>query len=515
MTHASPPKVLSALTATGLDSAGLAAASGLAARILDEGLAGSRRLGVAAMQAIGGAVGGEWWDLRCDHATGREKACAGCNASNLLTTDDLGDVIRTLGDLLAEARARDTPVSEWSALPTFATAREALVAVGSELTAEQLESVGLYGPVGPSAKPDELRLVAEALAIVFAAGDVETEELVGLDVDLDVPSGVRVAGWDLIRYDAADVARFDVFAPAGLRTKWTWDRISAEGTWWLRRDAGTRPPVEGPVITIEEPSRVALAPLVALALLDDEPPHPISHAWAQRGHGVRFSIGSHELDYVVEGNGYPNIFYGSYRVRSGRAARWQSNVAHLGGLIEKVFADNSRQAKRYRVAATEFLRVANDLYEGWDLIRRLPLDMSTVMETLLLDGSSKEGEFRRRVSISAGWLGGTDDTDRTNIRSFARAVYDAGSAYRHGGEGYTLRRGAIDDAPKSHLDVVRAYRLLRRLIVHGLAVAAAGESVAQLCDDVQSTAAARIKLEEIIAQFYSAIGVAPAPFPPG
>ncbi len=61
--------------------------------------------------------------------------------------------------------------------------------------------------------------------------------------------------------------------------------------------------------------------------------------------------------------------------------------------------------------------------------------------------------------------------------------------------------------------MLRGYRLLRRLLLHGLAVVVAGESPAELCDLAQRSEAARIRLEEIIAHPYADLAVPPRPFP--
>jgi hypothetical protein len=117
---------------------------------------------------------------------------------------------------------------------------------------------------------------------------------------------------------------------------------------------------------------------------------------------------------------------------------------------------------------------------------------------------------------TTGWLGGIDDPDREAIHDFAKTLYDAGSKYRHGGASYKLHRGRSVPAAKRRqklLDVVRAYRLLRRLMLHGLAVVASGTPVAELCDQVQRTASARGRLEQIINKLYTELGTVPQRFP--
>jgi hypothetical protein len=187
-------------------------------------------------------------------------------------------------------------------------------------------------------------------------------------------------------------------------------------------------------------------------------------------------------------------------------------VVHLGGLIEGIFAGTTSPMKRYAAAAEQLLGVGADLWHGLAPLPRLAFETSTVAEMLLLGGAD-EGEVSRRVRMAAAWLGGIDDPDRDVIHDFTKKLYDAGSKYRHGGGTYALHRGTPAPKTKRSFDVLRAYRLFRRLMLHGLAVVAAGESVAELCDRAQRTEAARTQLGEIITRLYSDLGVTPRPFP--
>lgn len=137
--------------------------------------------------------------------------------------------------------------------------------------------------------------------------------------------------------------------------------------------------------------------------------------------------------------------------------------------------------------------------------------MSTVAEMLLLDDGGEE--ISRRLRIAAAWLGGLDDADRAVIHDFAKRLFNAGFAYRHGGAHFELRHGGVPPAGKKNLDVLRGYRLLRRLMLHGLAVVAAGESPAELCDRAQRTEGGRARLAEIIADLYADLDAIPSPFP--
>src|SRR5204862_329088 len=116
-----------------------------------------------------------------------------------------------------------------------------------------------------------------------------------------------------------------------------------------------------------------------------------------------------------------------------------------GGLVEQVFAANTEATRRYVATAEQFLGVAADLYHGWNPLPRLALEMSTVAEMLLVGGGSEE--VSRRLRIAAAWLGGIGDADRDVIHDFAKKLYDAGSAYRHGCDhlpaGHAVQRGPL------------------------------------------------------------------------
>jgi hypothetical protein len=224
---------------------------------------------------------------------------------------------------------------------------------------------------------------------------------------------------------------------------------------------------------------------------------------------------SRQLDYVVEEDGHVQAQYGLYRIEAERTPGWVRHAEHVGSLAGQVFAASTDPCKRYVAASEQFLGVAADLMRAWEPLPRLAVEMSTVAEMLLLSGQN-EGEVSRGVRIAASWLGGIDDPDREAIHDFAKTLYDAGSKYRHGGAAYKLHRGT--PAPRAKrkqklLDVLRAYRLLRRLMLHGLAVAASGASVAQLCDRVQRTASAREHLDQILSKLYADLGTAQQRFP--
>ncbi|MGA5302597.1 hypothetical protein ACPCHT_21900 [Nucisporomicrobium flavum] len=110
------------------------------------------------------------------------------------------------------------------------------------------------------------------------------------------------------------------------------------------------------------------------------------------------------------------------------------------------------------------------------------LEMSTVLELLLLTGS-RELEVGKRVRRGAEALAGAG----TDVGGLVGAIYDAGSRHRHGGEAYRLTWDESTDtsAKPRTLNVEDAYRLLRRLLVNGLAVLAEGESLPFLCDRAQ------------------------------
>jgi hypothetical protein len=512
ITHMHPGRLRGAMTASAQDLEALASMSGLRRDLLDEALAERRRLGAAAMRALAAVLGVDWWTLRCDQATGQPQ-CPACEVANVLTGADLAEAARAVTQLLAEARAQAAhDVQLWRDLPGFPAARDALVAIGGEVDLDELAVIGGAHVAIGSAETADLMPAGVRLAAYFARGDADTDELVGLDIDIagTVPPGLRIAGWDLVCYNERELDDFDVIIGApNLRS---WDRLAAASTWWLRRSAGIRPPVSGIVISGSEPQERAAAPLLALALIYPEPPGALSHAWASKGRGVTLSLMSRPLDYIVEDDGYVHAQYGPYRIEADRTAEWARHAEYVGSLAGHVFAASTDLSKRYVAAAEQFLGVAADLMHGWEPLPRLAVEMSTVAEMLLLSGQN-EGEVSRSVRIAAGWLGGLDDPDREAIHDFAKTLYDAGSKYRHGGAAYKLHRGSPVPAAKRKLDVLRAYRLLQRLMLHGLAVAASGTPVAELCDQVQRTASAREHLDRIMSKLYSELGTAPQRFP--
>jgi len=511
-----PARVRDAMAVAGQDVEGLAVASGLRIDRLDDVLAGRRRLGVAAMRVLAVPLGVDWWALRCDRLKG-QRPCPACAAPNVVTDTDLNEVAHAMTQLLAEAQANSAAdVAGWRVLPGFAAARAALIAIGGDLDLEEVGVLGVTDVLAERDPPPDLIHLGQRLAAFCGRGDVATEEIVGLDIDIagTVPSGLRIAGWDLIRYNKSDLDHFDVIV-GGTQNRWAWDHLAAAYTWWLRRDEGKRPPRHGTIISFTEPRHIAVAPLLALALVRNEPPSAISHGEAQKGCGVTLSVMSRQLDYIVEDDGYVEAQYGPYRLDADCIAEWKHDVTYVGNLVEQVFLARTRAAQRYIAAAEQFVAVSADLYRGgWKPLPRLALELSTVAEMLLLSGAN-EGEVSRRVRVAAGWLGGIDDPDRETIHDFMKTVYDAGSKYRHGGHRYVLYWRHPAPAARKRLDVLRAYALLRRLMLHGLAVVASQISVADLCDQVQRTVAARDQLEEIVTTLYAHLAITPQRFDMG
>jgi hypothetical protein len=402
-------------------------------------------------------------------------------------------------------------VQRWPELPTYQVARAALVAIGADLDLRQLSAVGASQAPGEGRNEAELAEVAMRLAAYAGCGDMDTDELVGLDITGDIPTGWRIAGWELHRYHEHELEAYEVVRETGARHGWSWDRIAAAQTWWLRRPIGRREAITGELITFSNPTIVALPPLLALALIKDEPPGALSHGYAQKGRGVGLGITSRELDYIIDDDGYPDPQYGIYRVCSNESPSWATDLAHIAGLVDQAFRLNNKHAQRYIAAAEQFLGVAADLYYGWNPLPRLAVEMSTTAEMLLLSGAD-EGEVSRRVRIAAAWLGGIDDADRDTIHDLVKILYDAGSKYRHGGGTYALHRGSPAPVVRKRLDVLRAYSVLRRLLLHGLAVVASGESIAELCERTQRSEAARVHLDEIIIRLYANLAMPAQPF---
>lgn len=514
-THASPEKVTAAMRVAGISADELARRSGIREGLLREALVGTRRLGVGAMTAVANVLGDEWYVLSCDHSGQRGLGCAACGAPNVLSANDLADVKSSIAALLAEAQTGGTVFEDWPTLGSFADARVALIAIGSDLKLEDLQRAGISSGEFVLGDAGEIGPVAEALARFLAQGDVPTEELVGLDIDIDLRgagTSIELSGWELTRLSQRDLDAYEVVPGVSVPGQ-QWDRKAAASTWWLRRDQGLAAPLGRHAISIAHPTTSAFEPMLALALSNEEPPRAISHATAQRGRGVSFSIGSQQTDYVELEDGRLFPQYGPYVVQANDSTAWTKVVSYLASKVSEVGGAQTQSGERYLAAAGEFLGVARTLYEGWGPLPRIALDMSTVAEKLLLSGAN-EGEIIRRVSLTAGWLGGVDDEDRVAIKSLTKSIYNAGSKYRHGGTGYRLLRGDRPTGAKKELDVLSAYDLLRRLLVHGLAVEAAGESIARLCDEAQATAGPRVRLEEILNGLYVDLGLEPTRFTP-
>lgn len=513
MTHMQPGRLRDAMAAAGENVEGLAVASGLRADRLDDVLAGRRRLGVAAMRALSVPLAVDWWALRCDRVTG-QRPCPACAAPNVVTDAELSEAARAITQLLTEAHAyADDDVAGWRDLPSFAAARAALVAIGGDLDLDEVAAVAADALLNGD-RPADLTRLGLRLAMLCGRGDVETEEIIGLDINISgaFPSGLRIGGWDLVRYNEHDLDHFDVVVGGGARSRWSWDRVATSHTWWLRRPKGKcTARLGGTVINLTEPREVAIAPLLALALVIDEPPGAISRGWAQKGCGVALSVTSRQLDYTVQDDGYVQAVYGPYRIDAARKTEWARHVTHVGAMVERVFTASTPAARRYVAAAEQFLAVSADLYHGWEPLPRLAVELSTVAEMLLLSGVN-EGEVSRRVRIAAGWLGGIDDADRQTIHDFMKRLYEAGSKYRHGGAHYVLHRGDPVRASIKQLDVLRSYALLRRLMLHGLAVVDSLGSVAELCDRVQCTVAPRARLNDIITRLYADLALTPQRF---
>jgi hypothetical protein len=402
-------------------------------------------------------------------------------------------------------------VTGWVALPEFAKAKSSLVAVGGDLDIDELERIDA-GLATAEMDSSDREQVALRVATYCAGVDYETDELVGLDISGDIPNGLPIAGWELIQFSESELDDYEVIHVAGARTAGTWDRLSAGNTWWLRRAEEVQAAQQGNIISFVEPTRAAIEPRLALALVKNEAASVLSHGQVQKGCGVSFSIRSRQLGYFQEDDGFPHFEYGQYDVDATTEPNWSTHVEYLGGLAVSAWSQTSDPAKRYRAAAEQFLGVSDDLDRGWDPLPRLALEMSTVAEMLLLSGVN-EGEVSRRVRIAAAWLGGIDDTDREVIHDFAKKIYDAGSKYRHGGGAFALRRGGKGTGAKKELDILHAYRLLRRLMAHGLAIVASGESVADLCDLAQRSEAARKQIADIVQRLYADLALAPHPFP--
>jgi hypothetical protein len=299
MAHLDPQRLEAARAARGMDVTALAAASGIREDLLVGALAGTRRLDGWAMRMLAVPLAVEWTVLRCDHSKTRRR-CRSCHATHRLSDENLAPLTQALRDALDSMyQDGDGQVAD---IADVASATSALRALGGGdldaawATVEHLSPTRLAACGGTDA-------VAHRLAAYVARGDVETTELVGLDVDLPTGLDVPLAGWTLGRLNADVIADFDPI-PTQPMSPW-WDRDAAEATAWLRRPAGIRPAVSRTTVVVSEPRAVAAAPLLALAIVGDKPPTAISHGWAQSGRGVSLAAGSRELDYARHTDGLP------------------------------------------------------------------------------------------------------------------------------------------------------------------------------------------------------------------
>jgi len=311
---------------------------------------------------------------------------------------------------------------------------------------------------------------------------VHTAGLIGLEIDETIPSGLIIGGWSLVRLEGNTVHRYDAHPSARASPPLSWDTVAASYTWWLRRPSGRRPALKRTSITMSDPTRVGEVPLVALALAKPTPLSALSHVVAQPGHGVKMTVPSRDLEYIVDEDGVVHPQHGPYHVDTAESDRWAHDVVVLGDLVNQVFAEDTKRVRRFQDACRKFLRVSGDLYGGMAPEPRLPLEMSTALELLLLT-ESRELEISERVRRGAAALAGAG----SDGRGLAAAIYDAGSRYRHGSELYRLtwHAGTDTSARPRSLSVEDAYGLLRRLLLNGLAVLAEGESLPLLCDRAQ------------------------------
>lgn len=492
MAHLDPHRLETAMVDAGVDAAALALASGIRADFVTDALDGTRRLGGWAMRALAGPLHVEWTSLRCEHASGARR-CRGCRATNQLSDADLAPLAESIADVLEAMYADGRDPAD---IDATASAEAALRALGGGELDDAWTLADVLNPT-TRAKSGGTAAIAQRLAAYVARGDADTIELVGLDIAMPTHVEVSVAGWTLGRLPGATQVDFDPI-PALPRSAF-WDSTATYLTAWLRRPVGSRPAVSRTTITVSDPHTVAVAPLLALAIVGDEPPRAISHAWAQPGRGVSFATGSRQLDYFEHTDGYLEGEYGPYRIEQSAAAAWSDRVQRVGDVVGRAFAANGNT--RFVDAAEQLLTIAADFHLGWDPLPRLAVEMSTALEILVLDGGNT-GEPTRRVTFATTWLAGIDDKDRAAIEKLTKRMYEAGSAYRHGGSRFRLHRTGPHPDGKKVLDITTGYRLLRRLLLHGAFVLAAGENIAELCDRAQISEAARQRLAEVISDGY-------------
>jgi len=136
---------------------------------------------------------------------------------------------------------------------------------------------------------------------------------------------------------------------------------------------------------------------------------------------------------------------------------------------------------------------------------RTILELSVALEVLLVTGSS---ESSLKFSNGAAWLGDRNDAKREEIRKLAKNLYDAGSAYRHGGQLWSLydsRDPTASPEGKKPFDVVECRELARKLLLHGLALLDSGtpKSVADLCAEAQYQVKTGAWTTNVIDELYS------------
>ncbi|MGH3923991.1 MAG: hypothetical protein ACRDTT_14170 [Pseudonocardiaceae bacterium] len=459
--HLDPRRLITAVgDEANLDQ--LANGAGLEPRVLREAWRAERRLDRPALQRLATAFQLSDTELTCHKET--YSACPACDAANEIDDRLLGPAAERVTAFLLAAR-RSVPALRRGALlstpqawtaspelfassPEFAAAATALRRLGGDLTADDLAKTGVAALLGSEERFDPQTVGAD-LARYAARGDIECLDLMGLNACYLPDGPIPVAGWDLVSLGRSGVRNLmPVPAAADFAPRPGWDLTAAAATWWLRRSTG-RKARRGKMplgllhhFLTRALHEYAVEPLMVLALADDAPLQPLSYYIVECGVAVHHIRGKDVDDYFVPygpgekdmGPHFPDQDYYMRTSTDRPREEWLHFCEVVGPMVERAYQKaiaGHRGDERFTRAARHFLDAVIDAESHAAPQHRTILELSVALEVLVVFGDS---ELSLQFRNGAAWLGGRDDVEREAIRKLAKALYAAGSAYRHGGK---------------------------------------------------------------------------------
>jgi hypothetical protein len=537
--HVHPAKLNAAILQSRRTPEDLAQQVRLQPHRLREVLEGERALGKDVGRRLEEALGLADRSSLC-FSGGRGEPCASCRASNSISDSDMQQLASALVLFLQNAadyvkQTQRGPValvkSAWTergelfvGVEGFAEARSAACALGGDLTVEDLERTGVAGLLGSGNALPVAQLGME-LARYAARGDCPSLVLVALDAHGFPPEATALGDWELVRLRREQVRALAPVPQAADHSRPGWDQKGAELTWWLRRHRGIRERTPGTVISLtDDPYAEAIAPLLAIALAglnfageeNRFPPFacPVGRFDVEVGNRVRHIAGS-TIEFTEDDEVGIQTFSRPYSLPVADRGKWRDVVSKLGLYLRDVQSASGRAPERFLRAGHHYLRgavlSATSIWPQQETV----FQWMTALEVLLSDGNARGG-YSGGFKTNAAWLGGFDDADRHGIRQFAGTLYDAGSKYRHGAELYELNQAGpterAERRPPGKLDVRRADRLVRRLMLNGLALLIEGLGVSELCGKAQHQRAAGDRIAESVRRLHDALGIEFRPF---